>query len=102
MIPRNIRREHVIKAAKWIDENGVPEERMSTKYLVAIGTGEYPPKLVISIANIFANGQEWSHEHFSGGKETNSYLEELGFEIIEFSSVEWTRGRWRQQSSSSE
>lgn len=56
----------------------------------------YPPKYLISIANKYANGEELHPSDFSGGRESNSYLSELGFEIIsnekerEFISHSWS------------
>ena len=41
----------------------------------------YPPKLVISIANRYANGSELDSTKFSGGKESNEFLKARGFEI---------------------
>jgi len=96
MIPTIIQKEHVLKAAKWIDEHGVPDARRPTKYLVIIDKKEYPPKFVISIANFFASGRELSHERFNGGEETNSYLERLGYETVEFSSRAQIRNKWRR------
>jgi len=86
MIPTIIQREHVFLAADWIDQHGVGE-RNSRRYLVVINGKSYPPKLVISRAYFYAHGSEWSHENFTGGRETNSYLRGLGFEIIERGSI---------------
>lgn len=85
-IPKNIQREHVIEALKFIDEQGVPSNRESTKYNLSYNNRLYPPKYVISKANVYANGQELSE--FSGGEQTNSVLQGMGFEILQsFSGV---------------
>lgn len=85
MIPTTIRREHVLRAAEWIDQHG-DGGRSSRRYLVIINGKPYPPKLVISKAYFYAHGSEWSHGNFHGGEETNSYLRRLGFEIQEIGS----------------
>jgi len=82
MIPTIILRDHVIRAAEWISQHGVGD-RDSKKYLVVVNGRTYPPKLVISRAYFYAHGSEWSHENFTGGEETNSFLRGLGFKIVE-------------------
>lgn len=90
MIPTSIQQKHVLMAAAWIDKNGVPSDRESKKYLVIINGRRYPPKLIVSKASFFANGSEWSHENFTGGEETNSFLRRLGFRIIDRASAPLT------------
>lgn len=82
-IPKNIHKEHVIEAIKKIDKEGVPEKRESTKFHLYYEGKYYPPKYVTSIANVFANGEEYSPFLFSGGDETNKFLSNLGFRIFE-------------------
>ncbi|CAH0248957.1 hypothetical protein SRABI80_02938 [Peribacillus frigoritolerans] len=82
-IPININREHVIEAIQKIDIEGVPERRESTRFNLLYEGEYYPPKYVVSIANIFANGEEYSPSMFSGGDETNRFLSRLGFIIVE-------------------
>ncbi|MGG0847894.1 HNH endonuclease [Peribacillus simplex] len=82
-IPKNINNEHVIEAIHKIDSEGVPERRDSTRFKLSFEGKFYPPKYVITIANIFANGEEYSPSLFSGGDETNGFLTRLGFTIIE-------------------
>jgi biotin operon repressor len=57
MIPQNITKEHILKAIQEIDKNGVPEERLSTKYYLQYNGKNYPPKYTISLANKYANGR---------------------------------------------
>jgi len=95
MIPTTIRREHVLKAAEWIDHHG-DDGRPSRKYVVIINGRPYPPKLVISKAYFYAHGSEWSHSNFHGGEETNSYLKGLGFEIRDIGSP-FFKGRGDQR-----
>ncbi|QCT01390.1 hypothetical protein E6C60_0668 [Paenibacillus algicola] len=82
-IPKNINIEHVIRALDYIDMNGVPNERISTKFVLEHNSKYYPPKYVLSIANTFVNGTELSATEFSGGTEANSFLKRLGFIIID-------------------
>jgi predicted RNA-binding protein with PUA-like domain len=82
-IPKNINSEHIIKAIQKIDREGVPERRESTRFNLFYEGKYYPPKYVISIANLFANGEEYSPSMFSGGEETNRFLYALGFRIVE-------------------
>ncbi|WP_274482687.1 HNH endonuclease [Paenibacillus polymyxa] len=82
-IPKNIHREHIVKAIRYIDEHGVPSKNESTKYNLHFNNKMYPPKYVVSKANIYANGRELDVSGFSGGDETNSVLQGLGFEIIQ-------------------
>jgi predicted amidohydrolase len=83
MIPRNIQRPHVVDAIAEADRRGVPERRKPTRYYLMYEGKEYPPKLIISLANRFANGKELGSADFSGGKETNDFLRRLGFNVIE-------------------
>jgi hypothetical protein len=82
MIPKNITREHIFRALEKIDSGGIPKGRESTIYNLVYNDKYYPPKLVISLANIYANGEELLPCYFSGGQETNNYLNQLGFMII--------------------
>ncbi len=82
MIPKNISHKDILKAIEQIQANGVPEKRVATKFNVRHEGKLYPPKYAIALANIYANGQELPAEDFSGGKEANSFLEKLGFEIV--------------------
>ena len=81
MIPSNINYDNVIQAIKEIDIKGIPEGRRSTKYIVVFEGRLYPPKYLISLANKYATGKLLDPELFSGGKESNSFLQRLGFII---------------------
>ncbi len=60
--------------------------RHSVKWSVLHEGLRYPPKYVLSIANIHADGKEWPPDKFSGGDESNEFVSHLGFEIISKSS----------------
>ena len=77
-IPK-LKKQDIIDALKFIDENGVPEHNTSFKYvLVAEGGKEYPPKYVVAVADHLANGTDISTESFNSVSAKN-YLEGLGF-----------------------
>lgn len=85
MIPNNINKEHLEKAIKEIDEEGVRKGRHSSTYDLTYNGKSYPPKLIVSIANRFANGIELDPGSFAGGKGTAAFqlLEKSGYKIIE-------------------
>jgi hypothetical protein len=87
MINNNIGKEHIFKALEWINQNGIAQGRESRKYHLKYENQFYPPKYVLSIANKFATGNELEPSEFSGGDETNSFLADLGFEIVGEKSV---------------
>jgi len=82
MIPKNIRRQHILKAIEEARKTGVPEERSSRRFLVEFDGDHYPPKYIISLANKYANGKELNPSEFSGGTESNVFLRVLGFKIV--------------------
>jgi hypothetical protein len=82
MIPRNITRDDVIKAANRIKETGVPPEHESREYHLIFGDGLFPPKYVISVANEFANGEELPSSKFTA-TEARTFLSKLGFKIVQ-------------------
>jgi len=89
MIPKNIRREHIVKAIEQIEKEGLPKGRDSKKFLMLYEGKYYPPKYVISLANNFVNGKELSPSDFSGGKESNAFLIKLGFSISGSGAQKW-------------
>lgn len=84
MIPKNITQEMVLKALDIIDREGVPKRRNSTKYNIRYKGKLYPPKYALSLANVLADGSELKSSDFSGGDESNIFLQKLGFEIYKF------------------
>ena len=82
MINPNIQKTDILKALDFIDKNGVPKHRKSTKYNLVHNEKSYPPKYVISIAHKFLTGEELDTGQFEGGKQTNNFLSKRGF-IIE-------------------
>src|SRR5688500_567115 len=82
MIPSNITRQHILLAIDKINSEGVPAERESTKFDLLFKRKRYPPKYVISLANVFANGEVLSPAVFSGGDEANFFLSARDFRTI--------------------
>lgn len=61
-IPK-LKKQDIIDALKFIDENGVPEHNTSVKYVLVSENGKkYPPKYVVAIADHLANGTDISTE----------------------------------------
>lgn len=83
-IPNNITREHLIEAIKKIDAEGIPTDAKSKYYDVIYNEKTYPPKLIVSYANMYANGIILDRDSFGGGIGTPCFkiLEENGFTII--------------------
>jgi len=90
MIPQEITRDHVLRALREIDEQGVPEGREPTKWHLSHDGKTYPPKYVICLAGKYAQGNEHDHELFSGGSEANGFLESRGFTITPKHLGDWT------------
>ena len=85
LIPTNITQEHVLSVIAEIDIQGVPPKRLSRSWYLEYEGRSYPPKYVISKANVFANGYELVSTS-SGGKLTIhrpsiKYLRSLGFTV---------------------
>ncbi len=72
-IPNNITREHLLLAIKKIDAEGIPANAHSSTYDVVFQSKRYPPKLVVSWANIFANNFELDRSTFEGGLGTSCF-----------------------------
>ena len=76
-----IRKQDIIDALKYIDENGVPFHNQSTKYELVTEDGKkYPPKYVIAVAAHIGNGVEISTDGFNA-VEAKSYLQGQGYNI---------------------
>lgn len=82
MIPREITREHILKAIEEIDRHGVPAGRQSRKFLLRHTGRLYPPKYVVSLACKIACDRPLGSDEFGGGAETNGFLASLGFEVV--------------------
>jgi len=82
-IPHNITRDHILQAISKIDNEGIPSDGDSHYYDVLFNGKEYPPKLLVSYANLFANGTILDRSTFDGGLNRPCFklLERSGFII---------------------
>ena len=79
-IPK-IAEKDIIKALKYIDENGVPVQHQSTKYELVTADGKkYPPKYVIAVADHLVNGKDVATDEFNA-VEAKNFLQTRGFNI---------------------
>lgn len=83
-LPKNLTKEHLLKAIEKIDKEGFPADSDSQYYDVIYKEKRYPPKVVVSYANLFANGELLDRDSFDGGLNTPCFklLEDNGFTII--------------------
>ena len=81
----NISKDHLLKAIEKIDTQGIPTDADSQYYDVLYNGKGYPPKVVVSFANLFANGEELDRKTFSGGIDKPAFklLEENGFKMFQ-------------------
>lgn len=82
-IPKNITKEHLLKAISKINEEGIPKGSDSQYYDVIFEGKRYPPKLIVSLANVYANGHILDRNTFYGGENTECFrlLTSQGFLI---------------------
>lgn len=81
-IPTNINRNHILQAMLKIDKETVPHKRKVKKYFVEHEKKIYPCKLLISWANICANGAELDCDpRIFQSQSATSFLKQLGFTI---------------------
>lgn len=83
-IPENITYDNLLQAIEKIDIEGIPNDGDSKYYDVLYNGKTYPPKLIVSYSNLFANGQILDRTDFRGGLNTESFnlLENNNFNII--------------------
>lgn len=81
VMPEGLSSEHVLAAMRRIDREGVPPGRGGWKFEVRHAGRVYPPKLLVSLACEAAFGRALPSSAFSGGTETNGFLQRLGFTV---------------------
>ena len=88
-IPKNITKQHLLEAISKIDNDGIPKNGDSQYFDVIYNGKKYPPKLIVSYANIFANGSALNRNIFEGGIGTPCFklLEENEFTILKKSNM---------------
>jgi hypothetical protein len=82
-IPKNIKREHIFQAMLKIHREGIPVGRHPREWAVQYEGDKFPCKLLISWANIYANGIELDTN--PSNFQTNmaiEYLTIIGFDIV--------------------
>lgn len=80
-----IKNEHIVNAIKEIGANPILRKgRASTTYDLVYEGKDYPPKLVISIANKYATGKELDANDFFGGPNKPAFdlLIKEGFDLV--------------------
>jgi len=79
-IPKNITKEVILKAINEINENDIPDKRLSKEYYLKHEGKTLPPKYVISIANKFVNEIELDSKLFNA-VEAKNFLKKMDFKI---------------------
>lgn len=77
MIPELVSSSHVAQAIRCIHDDGIPSRRKSRGYCPVTDRGHLPPKSTIALAHRLATGEFLSSNRFSGGIESNIFLERL-------------------------
>jgi hypothetical protein len=89
--PSPITREHILDAMTYVGGDPAQWPFLSRPKLYVVidprSGALLPPKLVLTTAADLANGHR-RHAMYSGGEQTNRVLRELGFAVVEKSSVE--------------
>ncbi len=96
MIPKGLQRKHFTSAAAEINKNGVPTRRKSYRYDLLLNGKPYPPKYIISIANKYLNGVEWSSKKFNA-VEAKDYFLNKGYKILDRKEDEDSIGGWAEK-----
>ena len=81
-INKNITTAHIIQAIKEIDSSPERRNRMADRYFLRYNGIDYPPKLVISLANKYPNKDELDPSDFNTYL-AQDYLREKKFTIID-------------------
>ncbi len=85
-LPKNIKKEHILKAIKRFEEEGLPDKNAKSQYYDLLYEDKiYPLKVIFSYSNKFANGKDLDRSTFDGGLNSASFkaLKRLGFKIKE-------------------
>lgn len=84
-IPQNIEREHIFQAMLKIEREGIPPRRGPREWATQYEGNIYPCKLLISWANIYANGIELDPDpKVFTTYMAQEYLHKKGFTNVEF------------------
>jgi hypothetical protein len=82
-IPTNITRQHIIRAINRVTQQGVPPRRGARHWAVLYNGIQYPCKLLISWANVYANNEELNpNPNVFTTYMAQDYLIEKQFQVI--------------------
>lgn len=82
MIPEEMNAQHVVRAINRCLREGIPRRRRSTKHCLVYEGRHFAPKYIISEACRAFYRDGLTPDLFSGGPETNTVLEQLGFTVV--------------------
>lgn len=84
-IPESIKKKHIEEACDAVIQGQeiIPTRRKSTDHCMVFQGIHFPPKFVISLAAKYANEKELPASQFSGGPETNNFLLQRSFDVVE-------------------
>jgi hypothetical protein len=82
MIPLNITIDNILSGIQRAHKDSYPDNRASDDYDVWYNGNLYPPKVIISYSNFFANKVDHPSSKFHGGDESNHFLMDRGFPIL--------------------
>lgn len=83
-IPDNIQREHILEAMLKVHREKVPYARAAHRYVVNYEGVEYPCKLLISWANLYANGEPLDPDPSNFNTyDAQTYLRDKEFNIVD-------------------
>ena len=81
MIPKNITKEHIENGFEHFEKVGLPDFHAKSVYYDVLRDGKvYPPKVIVSYANIFSNGEELDRNKFNA-QEAFRVLRENGYTV---------------------
>ena len=83
VIPPYVSEAHIAEAVRRIELEGVPRRRRSRGHCLVTGGRHFPPKYTISLAHGVAKGKFLDPDQFSGGAESNRFLESRNFSVVE-------------------
>jgi len=80
MIPPNITQTDILKAIEKVQQDRYPDNREPDDYEMIFDRHPYPPKVIVSYSNIFANDSELDSDEFTS-KHARRFLIDKGFPI---------------------
>lgn len=78
----SIRKQHVLKAAEYIDHHGVPTNYLFNNYWIVVNGSQYPFKYLTRMAYQMVKGQKGDWLDFKSTEGYRNYIQGLGFEMV--------------------